>query len=72
MAAPETRTVGRLLDGSGMVVGVRSGASIGVRGHSRAVVAPAAVLGFGGSVGGMKTIGFRSPIVGVMAYTWKA
>ena len=39
---------------------------VGVDVGRRAVVAPTAVLGFGGGVAGTKAIGFRSPVVGVM------
>ena len=58
MAAPDIRTVGRLLGSSGS-------AMVGVGVGGRAVVAPAAVLGFG-SVAGTKAMGFRSPVVGVV------
>ena len=63
MAAPDIRTVGRLLGGSGLVVGfVMVGVDIG----GRAVVPRTAVLGLGGGVAGMKAMGFRSPVVGVV------
>ena len=60
---PDIRTVGRLLGGSGLVVGFFV---VGVGVGGRAVVSPTAVLGLGGGVAGTKAMGFRSPMVGVV------
>ena len=63
MAAPDTRTVGRLPGGSASV-GSEGGAGVGVGVIGLAVMVPTAVLGFGCGVAGVKAIGFRSPVVG--------
>ena len=63
MAAPDIRTVGHLLGGSGLVMG---SVVVGVDDGGRAVVFPTAVLGFGGGEAGTKAMGFRSPVVGVV------
>ena len=63
MAAPDIRTLGRLLGGSGFAGGNGGWVEVGVGG--RVAVTPAAVLGFG-CVAGTKAMGFRSPMVGVV------
>ena len=63
MAAPDIRTLGRLLGGSGFAGG--NGGWVGVGVGGRVAVTPAAVLGSGG-VAGTKAMGFCSPVVGVV------